>query len=94
MSEINDRKCQDVVLKDRCEINVKGIESVDSFDEYRICATCNDGVSVVVEGVGLSVKEINLDAGYFEASGDIKGFYYDNETYTKTGFLKRLFSKQ
>ena len=40
MSEYIDNKSQNVILKGKKEIRISGIQSVDSFDETRICATC------------------------------------------------------
>lgn len=92
MSENAEKNLQSVRLVERQEIMVSGISSVDSFDESRICATCNDGVLVVIEGVGLSVKEVNLERCYFEAAGDITGFFYDSvKSVRKGGFLRNLF---
>ncbi|MBQ7398925.1 MAG: hypothetical protein IJW06_00505 [Clostridia bacterium] len=95
MSEFNDCKAQNVILKDRSEIKISGIASVDSFDEYRICATCQDGVAVIVDGVNLTIKEVNLDSCYVEANGDIQGFFYDTRSGgNKGGFLKTLFMRK
>ena len=95
MSELTDNKLQNVTLKDRREIKICGIMSVDSFDEYRICATSYDGAAVIVDGAGLSIKEVNLDSGFVEAVGDIQGFFYDEKNKAVSGgFLKNLFMKR
>lgn len=91
MSEIIDNGTQNVFLNNRCEIRLTGIQSVDSFDETRICVTCLDGVAAVIEGYQLSVKEVNLDQSVVEASGDIRGFFYENATNEKRSFLRSLF---
>lgn len=91
MSEIIDSGSQNVFLNNRCEIRLTGIQSVDSFDENRICVTCLDGVAAVIEGYQLSVKEVNLDQSVVEASGDIRGFFYDNSVSEKRSFFKSLF---
>lgn len=91
MSEFADNKLQNVVLNNRREIKISGVQSVDSFDEYRISATCHDGTSVVIDGVGLVIKEVNLENGFIEAVGDIQGFFYDDRSNAKSGgFLKNL----
>lgn len=95
MSEMSDAILQSVTLNQRREIKVCGILSVDSFDEYRICATSHDGAAVVVEGLGLTVKEVNLEKSFFEATGNIFGFFYDEKNVqSKGGFIKSLFSKK
>lgn len=93
MSEYNESKLQNVVLKGKREIKITGILSVDSFDETRICATCNDESTVVVEGANLSIKVVNPEDSFIEAVGDIQGFFYDEMVKkTNTGILRRLFS--
>ena len=92
MSEPIEKREQNVSLKNRKEIRISGITSVDSFDEYRICATSCDGMGIVVDGLSLAIKEVNLDECFVEAVGDIQGFFYESGIKkTKVGFIKGLF---
>ena len=91
----NERKEQNVHLFSRHEIKITGVVSVDSFDEYKIYATCYDGRGIVVEGGELSIKQLNLENELLEAIGDIQAVFYTNSSSSeRTGFLRGLFSKK
>jgi len=85
---------QSVFLKNRNEIRLSGIVTVDSFDEFKISATTTSNVSVVVEGESLAINEVSLEEGVIEASGKISGIYYEeNNIAAKNGFFRGLFGK-
>ena len=92
MSENIDNKNQNVMLKGKREIRISGILTVDSFDESRICATCSDESSIVVEGNNITIKVVNPEECYIEAVGDIQGFFYEESVKkNNSGVLRRLF---
>ena len=92
MSELYDNKVQSVILNNRQEIRINGIQSVDSFDEFRICATCNNGSTIYVDGEKLTIRTVNPDECFIEAFGNINGFFYDESSKkTDTGFFRRMF---
>ena len=95
MSENKDFVKQSLFLKDKKVIIITGIESVDSFDEFKISATNSDGTFINVEGENLSIKEVNLDTGTIEATGNISGFYYEEKTSLKNdSFIKKFFIRK
>ncbi len=83
-----------VHIENRNKITFKGISSVDSFDESIITATCSDGTYVTIEGNMLTVKDVDVENGTFEATGNINGLFYENAAVKKHGFFGRLMKKQ
>ncbi|MBE6681778.1 MAG: hypothetical protein E7600_05815 [Ruminococcaceae bacterium] len=75
-----------ISILNRCKILITGIKSVDSFDENIICATTADDVSLIVEGSGLEVCDVNLVKGVIEANGVFNGLYYNESTSVKKSF--------
>ncbi len=85
---------QNVFLKNRNEIRLSGIVSVDSFDEFKICATTICDSIITVDGENLAISEVNLDEGVVEAKGNVIGvFYEDKHKVAKIGFFKGLFGR-
>ncbi len=92
MSENKDTVKQNVFLRDKKEITITGVYTVDSFDEFKISATNSDGTVINVEGDSLSIKEVNLETGTIEAVGNIICFFYENRPKSnKTGILRQIF---
>lgn len=86
---------QNVFLKNRNELKITGIVSVDSFDEFRISATTVNDALITVEGENLSINEVSLDNGVIEASGVVTGIYYDERNKISGGGLfKGLFGRK
>lgn len=94
MSDFNDKTEQNVYLYDRKKLSVTGIVSVDSFDESSISATTVNGEVIVVEGSGISVTDVNIEKGCFEAQGNFSGFFYTAGQTMNPGVLSRLFGKR
>lgn len=81
-----------VVLSERSHVKISGIASVDSFDELQISATTNKGECIVIDGSGMSIKDVNLDKGVLEAVGNIDGInYYDKNPVKRSAGFKGLF---
>ncbi len=78
---------QSIVIKDRKSIVVTGISSVDSFNETTIVATSLSEDTVVVEGNGLKLCDVNLDNFLFEAEGNITAVFYDEKISVKKSFF-------
>lgn len=90
LSEIN----QSVVLNNRNELTVCGIQSVDEFNEDIIIATSLDDMLIMIEGIGMTLKDVNLDKNTFSVSGDIMSFSYSERNVIRKGFFGRIFSKK
>lgn len=90
LSEIN----QSVVLNNRNELTVCGIQSVDEFNEDIIIATTLDDMLIMIEGIGMTLKDVNLDKNTISVSGDIMSFSYSERNVIRKGFFGRIFSKK
>ena len=60
--------CGNITVADRKNIELTGVVSVDSFDEYVITLTVQCG-TLTVEGESLKLNELDLDRGRVTAVG-------------------------
>ncbi len=93
MTEVSDKREQNILLYNREKIILSGISSVDSFNDAAITATTRDGDCVTVEGSSLNVRDVNLDKGVVEANGNISGFFYHGKAVQGSGFFGGLFKR-
>lgn len=88
-----DKPCGIINITDRKSIQLTGVVSVDSFDEYYISLTVSCG-TLNIEGEGLNITTLDLDKGHVSASGTINGVYYnENDSSKQKGVVSRLFGK-
>lgn len=89
MNESNIKiKSQNVVIEDRSNISISGVDQVDSFnDNTIILSTMKGGLSI--KGEGLNVSKLNLDEGNVKISGLINSITY----ISKEGAPKNLMGK-
>ena len=81
-------KAQNVVIEDRSNISISGVDQVDSFnDNTIILSTVKGGLSI--KGEGLNVSKLNLDEGNVKISGLINSLTY----ISKEGAPKSLMGK-
>jgi sporulation protein YabP len=66
-----------VTIDRRESINVTGVTDVISFDEESVIGETEMGV-IIIRGVNLHVKRINLENGELSVSGEIDGISYEN----------------
>ena len=84
-----------VTLKSRKYLVITGVKSLDSYDDAHVVVSVGADLSLTVEGVGISVKDVNIDKEILEAEGDFSSFYYDeNKTIERVNFFGRLFGKK
>ena len=80
-----------LLLKDRAQINVSGVEEVLAFDETAI--TCRTTLGdLVIEGSSLRIVDFCAEKGEFTAVGRISLLAYD-EGHDKKKGLFGLFAK-
>lgn len=84
--------CESIAITDRARIELTGIQSVESFDEYAIVLTVEQG-GLTVEGEGLSIEILDLERGMVTAVGRIGAVYYTDSAVRKKGGFFRLFGK-
>lgn len=81
-------KNQNIVIEDRTNIAISGVEQVDSFNENTIIlSTIKGGISI--KGEGLNVSKLNLDEGNVKITGVINSLTY----ISKEGAPKNLMGK-
>ena len=77
-----------VVLEDREQLTISGVEEVESFDENCIQLDTTLG-ALVIRGRGLHIDRIDDVNKEVSVTGEIVAMLYD-ETRFKGGFLARL----
>lgn len=79
-----------VVLKNRQDLAVEGVISVESFDDQEVIIETEEGL-LIVRGENLHVNQLNIDAGKLNVNGTISTLEYLGSSSHKTGFLGRFF---
>ena len=76
----------------RESITVSGVTDVISFDEESVIGETEMGV-IIIRGVNLHVKRINLESGELSVTGEIDGVTYENPGVAgkSKSFMGRLF---
>ena len=65
-----------VVLEQRKNLSINGVESVSSFSEVKIVLTLLGGERVIVVGSGLKITGFSKANGTFTAEGEVVGVSY------------------
>lgn len=80
-----------VVLEDREQLTVSGVEEVESFDENTIVMLTNRG-TLIVRGEELHIEKLSLDGGDLKVEGTIDSLTYEDSGRDRAGGLfARLF---
>lgn len=79
-----------IVIDEREEITINGVEEVISFDDESIICTSELGM-IVIKGSELHIGKLSLEEGILMAQGMIESVSYQDEPLTSGGFLKKLF---
>ncbi len=81
---------QKIVLEDRSNLLISGVEQVDSFNENTIIlSTVKGGLSI--KGEGLNVSKVNLDEGNVRITGIINSILYNNKEGAPKNLMGRIF---
>jgi sporulation protein YabP len=91
MNGQTEKQKHEIVLKNRRELTVQGVQEVDSFDENS--AVLNTVVGeLTVEGEELKIGTLDTEKGVVTVSGRINGvFYSEDQPKEKRGIFKRIF---
>ncbi len=80
-----------IVLEDREQLLISGVEEVESFDEGSILLTTAQG-GLEIQGEGLHIEQLSLDGGDLKVVGLICALTYDAGGRERGGGLfSRLF---
>ena len=70
-----------IVLEQRKNLSVSGVESVASFSEVKIALTLLGGERMNVVGSGLKITGFSKTSGTFTAEGEIVGISYGGKSF-------------
>ena len=73
-----------VILRDRCELTVDGIDGVLNFDEAFLTLKSSLG-DICVEGEGMKIESLSKEKGEVLIKGTISAIYYKERASKKRG---------
>ena len=78
-----------VILEEREQLVISGVEEVESFDESTIFLTTAQGC-LEIQGEGLHIEKLSLDGGDLKVEGRVNALIYGEERRERGGLLSRL----
>ena len=79
-----------VILEEREQLVISGVEEVESFDENTSLLTTAQG-GLEIQGEGLHIEKLSLDGGDLKVEGRVNALLYEAESRSRSGLLGRLF---
>lgn len=80
-------KHSSILIKERKDVSVDGVENVIGFDEFYVSLSTVAG-KIVIEGQGLKIESLCKDTGEILISGKISGVFYTEEKTAKNLFAR------
>lgn len=77
-----------IVLEERAQLTISGVEEVESFDEGSILLTTRRG-GLEIQGEGLHIEKLSLDGGDLKVEGLVTSLVYDVDGPERSGGLLR-----
>ena len=78
-----------VILEEREQLIISGVEEVESFDESAIYLTTGQG-ALEIQGEGLHIEKLSLDGGDLKVEGRVNALLYGEENRPRGGLFARL----
>ena len=78
-----------VILEEREQLVISGVEEVESFDESTIFLTTAQGC-LEIQGEELHIEKLSLDGGDLKVEGRVNALIYGEERRERGGLLARL----
>lgn len=78
-----------IILEEREQLAVSGVEEVESFDESSVVMRTNQG-ALLIHGSSLHIEKLSLDGGEVLVQGEVDALTYEEEL-SQGGFFSRLF---
>lgn len=79
-----------IILEEREQLTVSGVEEVESFDESTILLITAQG-ALEIQGEGLHIEKLSLDGGDLRVEGRVNALLYESdEGHRGGGFFSRL----
>ena len=79
-----------VILEEREQLTVSGVEEVESFDANTMVMDTACG-ALVVRGEDLHIEKLSLDGGDLKVEGTINSLSYEESRRDRGSLLSRLF---
>lgn len=79
-----------IILEEREQLVVSGVEEVESFDENTILLTTAQG-GLEIQGEGLHIEKLSMDGGDLKVEGRVDALLYETGERGRGGLLGRLF---
>ena len=67
-----------IILEEREQLSISGVEEVESFDESTIYLTTAQG-ALEIQGDELHIEKLSLDGGDLKVEGDIDAVTYEDD---------------
>ena len=78
-----------IILEEREQLSVSGVEEVESFDENTILLVTAQG-ALEIQGEGLHIEKLSLDGGDLKVEGRVNALVYGEENRARGGLFSRL----
>ena len=78
-----------IILEEREQLVISGVEEVESFDESTIFLTTVQG-ALEIQGEGLHIEKLSLDGGDLKVEGRVNALIYGEENRVRGGLFARL----
>ena len=78
-----------IILEEREQLVVSGVEEVERFDENTILLTTAQG-ALEIQGEGLHIEKLSLDGGDLKVEGRVDALVYGEERRSRGGLFSRL----
>ncbi len=89
MAYENSRPEHRLVLDQREQLVISGVEEVARFDEETIVLTTTMG-ELEIQGEGLHIEKLSLEGGELHVDGKVSALLYATDQREEPGFLRRL----
>ena len=78
-----------IILEEREQLSISGVEEVESFDESTILLITAQG-ALEIQGEGLHIEKLSLDGGDLKVEGRVDALVYGEERRSRGGLFSRL----
>lgn len=79
-----------IILEERRNLTVSGVQDIDSYDEKSVVAFTELG-ELTIRGENLHINKIDVQTGDLSVEGEIWELSYSERQQAKSGLLSRLF---